>query len=381
MQRRAVFVLFFANGASFASWLPRVPEVRDHLDLSLGSLGLVLLGTGLGGLASSAIGGVLVDRVGSRRAAVTASVILGVGLPLIGLAPTGLLLAAALVALSSVDAVADIAMNVQAADVSGRSTGSVIQRFHAAWSIGGLVGAGSGTAAAAIGISLAVQLASTGAVLATAVLFVARWLAPHTAATSEPSTEVRRVPALVLLASLAAIVAIVEGTPGDWAAVFVTDVHGATEGVAGLGFVAVTGGMVSGRLAGDRATDWLGGAHLFLGALLLVGIGLVVVITSPVTAVAVFGFALAGLGISVLFPALYLQAATTPGVPSGLGVGVMSSGARVGFLVSPVVVGWLSEVTSLRVGLGVVVGTAIVVALVLSGRLGSVSRRTASSAG
>ncbi len=379
MQRRAVFVLFFANGASFSSWLPRVPEVRDHLGLSLGSLGLVLLGTGLGGLASSAIGGVVVDRVGSRRASVVASVTLGLGLPLIGLAPSGLLLAVALVALSAVDAVADISMNVQAADVSHRSTGSVIQRFHAAWSIGALAGAGSGTVATAVGIGLALQLAITGVVLSVAVVSVASGLSTRTEASSEPSAGARQAPVLVLLAALAAVVAVVEGTPGDWAAVFVTDVHGATDGIAGLGFVAVAGGMVLGRLIGDRVTDWLGGARLFVGALLLVGLGLGVVVTSPATVVAVIGFALAGLGISVLFPALYLQAATTPGVPSGLGVGVMSSGARVGFLVSPVVVGWLSELTSLRVGLGAIVGSAIVAALGLGRRLGSASG--ASSAG
>ncbi len=282
-------------------------------------------------------------------------------------------------ALSAVDAVADISMNVQAADVSGRSSSSVIQRFHAAWSIGALAGAGSGTAAAAAGIGLALQLAITGVVLSLAVASVARGLSPRTDAPSEPSAGARRVPVLVLLAALAGVVAVVEGAPGDWAAVFVTDVHGATDGVAGLGFVAVAGGMVLGRLVGDRVTDWLGGARLFVGALLLVGLGIGVVVTSPVTPVAVMGFALAGLGISVLFPALYLQAATTPGVPSGLGVGVMSSGARVGFLVSPVVVGWLSELTSLRVGLGAIVGTAVVGALGLGRQLRSVSG--ASSAG
>ena len=272
-------------------------------------------------------------------------------------------------------------MNVQAADVSGRSTRSVIQRFHAAWSIGTLVGAGSGTAAAAADIGLAAQLAVTGVVLAAAVLVVAGGLAPRAEAPPQESTGARRVPVLVLLAALAGVVAVVEGAPGDWAAVFVSDVHGASQGVAGLGFVGVTGGMVVGRLAGDRATDWLGGARLFVAALALVGTGVVVVVTSPATAVAVIGFTLAGLGISVLFPALYLQAATTPAVPAGLGVGVMSSGARVGFLVSPVVVGWLSELTSLRVGLGAIVGSAIVAALALGRRLASVSAARAPSGG
>lgn len=368
-QHRAVLVLFFANGATFSSWLPRVPEIRDRLGLSLGTLGLVLLAIGLGGLLSSAAAGVVVDRVGSRRGAVVATVVLGGGLVSIGLAPTALTLGVALVALSAVDALADIAMNVQAADVQRRSGRSVMQRFHAGWSVGAVTGAAIGATAAAFGVSLAVQLAVTGAVLAVGGLAARTSLAVDVEIATEPAGERRRAPVLVLLAALALAVAVVEGTPGDWAAVFGSDVHGASEGVAALGYVAVAGGMVIGRLSGDRATDRLGGQRLFVGALLTVAFGLVVVASSPAVWIAIAGFLAVGLGVSVLFPALYLEAASTPGVPSGLGLGVMTSGARVGFLLSPVTVGALSDATSLRAGLATVIGAAIVAALVLGGML------------
>jgi MFS family permease len=372
-----VLLLFFVNGASFSSWLPRVPEVRDRLDLSLGELGTVLLAVGLGGLVSSAVGGVVVDRLGSRRASVGASILLAGGLPLIGMAPSAVLLAGALLCLSAVDAVADIAMNVQAADVQRRLGRSIIQRFHAGWSIGTVTGAAAGTAAAALEVSLTVQLVATGAVLAALVL----WARPALATDVEPPPPaqegVRRSGAVLLLAGLAVLLALVEGTPGDWAAVFADDVHDASEGIAGLGYVAVAAGMVVGRLAGDRAADHFGGPKLFRLALTVAGVGAFVVVTSPHVAVVIVGFAVTGCGISVLFPALYLQAATTPGVPAGLGLGVMASGARCGFLVSPVTVGAISEATTLRVGISVVIGGAALGALLLGRVAGRMSLRTA----
>ena len=367
-RRRAVVVLFFTNGASFSSWLPRIPEVRERLDLSLGSLGAVLVGMGLGGLITSLVAGGVVDRIGSRVTAVGAAVVLSLGLPLIGLAPSALLLAGALLALSSVDALADVAMNVQAAEVQRLSGRSVVQRFHAAWSIGTVAGAGAGTAAAALGIGLTVQLVGTGLLLAGLALASSGRLPRVADVVEEPDgAPVRRVSAVVLLAFTALSLAMIEGTPGDWAAVFGVDVHGATEGVAGLGFVAVASGMVVGRLGGDRATDHFGERRLFGAALAVVGAGLAIVVLSPVVAVAVVGVAVMGCGISVLFPALYLQAATTPGVPAGFGVGVMSSGARLGFLLSPPITGALSEASSLRIGLGAVVGAAIGASALLSG--------------
>ena len=358
--------LFFANGAAFSSWFPRVPEVRERLGLSLGELGTVLVGIGLGGLVASVLAGALVDRVGSRRAAVGAMVVLGGGLPALGLAPSAILLTAALLALSAVDAVADIAMNVQAAQVQQGSERSVVQGFHAAWSIGTVAGAVSGTVGAALGVPMAWQLVATGIVMGLLALRAWPALVPGLGTPEDETDGHRRLPMVALLAVTAVVVAVVEGTPGDWAAVFASDVHRASDGVAGLGFVGVSAGMVAGRLGGDRATDHLGEGRLFVAAIAVVGVGLVVVVTSPVVGLAVLGFAVIGCGVSVLFPALYLRAATTPGVPAGLGVGVMSSGARLGFLVSPPTVGVLSEATSLRLGLAVVIGAAAVAAVLAS---------------
>lgn len=362
------------NGATFASWLPRIPDLRDRLGLDLGELGLVLLGTGLGGLLASAAGGALIDRVGSRRSCVAGAVALSLALPLVSVAGSAWILFAVLATMGAVDVLTDIGMNVQAAQVQRQASGSVVQRFHGAWSIGSLGGAAVAAVAAASDISLGSQLALTSAALLVAVAL----LAPHLSPVDDPAAEQlggpRRRQVLALLAGVAVAVAVVEGAPGEWSAVFSADVHGASAGVASLAFLAFSGGMVVGRLAGDAATDHFGAATVFRLALVTAGTGLAVVATSPVTAVAVGGFAVIGLGVSVLFPALYLRAADTPGVPAGLALGVMSTGARLGFLVSPAVVGGLASTTSLRVALAAAVGTAAATAFLLDEGLGGGAR-------
>lgn len=354
--------------------MPRIPELRDRLDVDLGSLGVVLLGTGLGGLLASGAGGALVDRLGSRRSCVTAAVLLAAGLPLIGVASTPLGLGAVLVALGAVDVLTDIGMNVQAAQVQREASSSVVQRFHGAWSVGAVTGAAIASAAAAAEVSLARQLTATAVVVIAAVAVAARHLSPDDDPPTPRRDGARRAPVLALLAAVALAMAVVEGAPAEWAAVFGTDVHGAGPGVAGLGFLAVSAGMVTGRFLGDSATDRLGPARVLRGALGVVGAGLVVVVTAPGIAVAIAGFAVVGLGVSVLFPALYLSAADRDGIPAGLGLGVMSTGARLGFLVSPPLVGAIAGATSLRLSLAVVVGTAAAAALVLESALSRAGR-------
>ena len=348
--------------------------MRDRLDIGLGALGAVLLGTGLGGLLASAAGGALVDRLGSRRSCVVAGVLLSAGLPLIALASTPFALAGVLVALGAVDVLTDIGMNVQAAQVQRESTASVVQRFHGAWSIGALTGAAVASSAAAAEVPLGWQLSATSVALIATIAYASRHLSPQDDAPAPQRDGTRRAPVLALLAAVALAMAVVEGAPGEWAAVFGADVHGAGPGVAGLGFLAMSAGMVTGRFTGDAATDRLGPTRVLRLALGLAGTGLAVVVLSPGIAVALAGFLVIGLGVSVLFPALYLSAADREGIPAGIGLGVMSTGARLGFLVSPPLVGALAGATSLRVALGAVVGTAAVAALVLEAALSRAGR-------
>ena len=47
----AVSALFFANGAVYGNWLPRLPEIKDRLEVSNSGLAVALLGGGIGGIA------------------------------------------------------------------------------------------------------------------------------------------------------------------------------------------------------------------------------------------------------------------------------------------------------------------------------------------
>lgn len=366
--------MFAVNGAAFASWLPRLPEVRDRLGLDLDQLGLVLLGTGLGGLVASTAGGALVDRLGSRRSCVAGAVALAVGLPAVASAGEAWVLFAVLAALGSVDVLTDIGMNMQAAQVQRHASGSVVQRFHGAWSLGALGGAAVAATAAGADVSLGRQLAVTSVALVATIAVAARHLSATDDRVVAGASGVRRTPVLALLAAVALAMAVVESVPGDWAAVFTSDVHGAGPGVASLGYLAVAAGMVVGRFTGDAATDRLGAGRVFRGAIAVAAAGLVVVVTSPAAAVALAGFGIVGLGISVLFPALYLQAADTDGIPAGLGLGVLSTGARLGFLLSPPVVGAWAAGASLRTALAVVVGAAALAASALESALARAGR-------
>ena len=65
--RAAVFTAFAINGAAFAAFASRVPDLKHELSLSAGELGLTLLAASLGSVIGLPISGFIVHRLGAAR--------------------------------------------------------------------------------------------------------------------------------------------------------------------------------------------------------------------------------------------------------------------------------------------------------------------------
>ncbi len=362
----AIGTLFFVNGAVFSNWLPRIPEVKDRLQMGNGGLGSTLLGTGLGGLIGSFAVAHVLHRFGTKRVVITAATILTCGIPLIAIAPSPIVLLTLLVWIGFCDVQADMAINSQAATIQEIVGRSVMQRLHGMWSLGFTIGAGMGWLASAARISIGVHLS-----IVAVVMLITVWVArPYLLVDERPavSNDTGRMKILftapvLAMGVMAIAISWMEATPNDWSALAMRDVFHAGR-FTGSGTVIFAGSMLIGRLFGDAVQDRIGAARLFDRAVSLVAFGALLVIVLPWAVSALIGFAVWGLGASVLFPQIYAMAARLPGTTAGAGLGAMSMGQRFGFLVGPLMVGNIAQVTQLKVAFSLVVGAAVIVALV-----------------
>ena len=357
---RSVGLQFWVNGMVFASFIPRLPEIRDRIDVDLGRLGLLLTLGSLGGLVGSGLCGPLIERFGTKRVMLSGALGLVAVLPVVGLADEPWIFLFALLAMQLFDVLTDVAMNMQGSWLSSRRAVPVMSRLHGLWSVGTVLGGALATAAAST-VSLQTHLLAVAAILLATLVYVAPGLltvdyrtATDDPTESAPSSRSWRVASL--FAVLAVMAIIIEMGPTDWAAIRLVEDFGLSPGRAGIGFVAMTSGMVVGRFGGDAATARLGRANLNRTAAFIsaVGLGLATLIPSPQVAVA--GFALAGLGASVIFPGLYDLAARAPGRPGAV-LGAMTAGIRVGLLGLPVAIGALASIDGFTVGTALAVST------------------------
>jgi len=383
--RIAVAVMFFTNGALFANLLPRYPQIKTDLDLSNAAYGLAIASFPLGALLAGLAAGALIRRFRSSRIAVAGTIVVSIGVLVAGIAPSWGALAVALFVAGALDAITDVAQNSHGLRVQRRYGRSIINSFHAVWSIGAVTGGLMGGLAASLGVPRGLHLGVSAVLFSVVALLAYRHLlggpepretAEDTAKRAErdPGHANRRTRMYLVLGALVVIGiagALVEDAGSTWAAIYLSGSLNADVGIAALGFVALVAFQFVGRLLGDGLVDRFGQRAIARcgGALVLVGMG--VALLYPSIPGTILGFGLAGLGVATLVPAVMHEADELPGLAPGTGLTVVSWLMRLGFLFSPPIVGLIADGSSLRVGLLVVPLAGLLVVLlasVLSGR-------------
>ena len=365
-RARPTLALFFlADGFVLASWASRVPAVKSAHGLSDARLGIVLFGIASGALLSMPATAWLVQRVGSRRAVLAATVLNLVPVAVIAsVSGYGALVGVAVLFGCGFGAM-NVALNAHAIALERQARRPILSGLHASFSFGGLAGAGVGALAAGAGVAAGTHLGVAAGVLAALLALAAPGLAlPPQEHGPEPAPLARPRRALLALGAIAFCCLMAEGAAADWSAVFLRDTTGAGPGLAAIGYFAFSGAMASGRLAGDGLVLRFGARTLVRAGATLGAAGLAAALITQTPVTAVLGWAVLGAGLSTIVPITFRAAGrASPAAPSA-GVAAVSSIGWLGFLSGPPVIGFVSSASSsLAVGLGLVVAAVAGIAL------------------
>jgi MFS family permease len=340
----AVALLFAVNGLIIGGYGGVLPSIRERLDLTATHIAILLFITGLAGIVAMQIGGRLSDAIGARQVALA-------GLPLLIAAPSTFAVAttfpvavAGAVLLGLGNGTIDVAMNAVGVQVEAARRRPIMSSFHALWSLGGFVGAGSVLLMAKLlnlrGAAIVMPLLLFVAAVAFVAFVVACKITPPTAVIQHSKDGVRtKIPSIAwLLAIMALAFGLSEGTATDWAALHVTEVAQVDSTAGSLGLVAVSAFMVLIRLLGDRLVARFGRRAVvrFGGICAAVGYSTVTLVSDlPLLLV---GWAVVGLGVGMIAPQVYAIAGHIGG---GRVLAVVVTFGYAAFLAGPAVVGFL----------------------------------------
>jgi MFS family permease len=367
--RIATTVLFALTGAVVAAWSTRLPAIQDRLDLGPGKLGLAILGLEAGAIAGLPAGGALVARIGSPAALRIGFAVYPLGLAAAGVAPGLGALVAAAAAMAAGNSVVDVAVNAQGAELERRCERPVLSRMHAGHGFGLAAGGLVGTAAAAAGVPVAAHFAGaalTGA--GAAVLAIRRLVDDRGHVAGARRRFAWPGGALAPLAVVAFCAFLLDGTAYTWIAVHLRTERAAAPGLAAAAFLLYALTVAGGRLAGDGLVTRFGRRSVVRASALLAAAGATLAIAGPGVAAALAGWAVFGLGLAAIAPAVLGAAPNAaPRLPPPVAIAAVTTVGYLGSFTGPPAIGALAGAAELDTALGVAVAVAAA-AMVLAAR-------------
>ncbi|WP_170110381.1 MFS transporter [Flavilitoribacter nigricans] len=355
-HRWALNAMFLLNGFSYGNWISRLPRFQEIYDLDNGGIGLILLSHAVGALIAMPITGVIIARVGSRRATIYAAWSFLFWMIFIPLAPNVLILGTVFFCMGLSGGMLDVSMNAQAVLVEQVYKKPIMTSFHAVFSLGMMLGAGCGALFIRLGLDIMPHIYS---ILVLCVV-LAWYGTPNLIvdrvrnATAEGGGFQLPNRALIGMGLIAFCCMLGEGAMADWSTNYLEKIAMAAPATAPLGLAAFSMAMMVARFLGDGArARWGDGRLLIAGSFFAaLGLSLILAILEPVVIIIACMFV--GLGLSVIVPIAYSKAGNMPNIEPGVGISMVTTVGYSGFLFGPPIIGFIADWVGLRIALGVV---------------------------
>lgn len=388
--RNAVFVVFGLSGLAMATWVSRVPAIRDHLDVTTGELGVLIFGLAAGSIVGLLASSHVLSWLGARRTIVGSLGAVTLGLTIAGVAssvwPNYFAVFVGLALFGAGQGMCDVAMNVEGAGVERTIKRTIMPLFHAFWSFGTVLGAGLGALLVALSVAVHTHFIIIGLFVIVGAITAVRFfetvpsadvpfedVAPDTDAAPTPTAPVRHTALdrlsiwgngrILLIGLIVLGAAFAEGTANDWLALAMVDDRGFDQATGALLFGVFTAAMTVGRIVGVPILDRFGRVPVLRGSALLAVLGLGIVIAVPDPILTTVGIVLWGLGSALGFPVGMSAAADDPKTAAA-GVSVVATIGYAAFLVGPPALGFLGEYVGLLNALIVVLVLILLAGLV-----------------
>ncbi|KQB44352.1 putative membrane protein [Flavobacterium daejeonense] len=346
--RLATTVFFFISGFGYSSWASRIPAIKEQLHLSEAEFGTVLFAFPIGLMLTMPFTRRILNIMSSRYCMLLGAVMFNVVLALPGFAAFVWQLVLILLIFGGSRNILNLSMNAQALEVQRLYPKSIMTTFHAVWSLAGFAGAGLGYVMVTQHIDPSFHLLG----ISVAMLAVTASFYPMTIE-CEPSKEQSKffsIPDKTLLkfAIICFVSMACENTMYDWSGIYFQNVLHASQKMTTAAFVFFMTAVTLGRFCGDYAVMRFGIKNILLYSAIFISLGFLLCFLLPFVVTTIFGFVLIGIGVSCTVPLVFSIAGKSKNLSSGSALTSISTIGYLGFLVVPPMVGYISEVLSMK---------------------------------
>ncbi|MFE2551749.1 MFS transporter [Streptomyces sp. NPDC059355] len=343
---------FFVQGVTFALLVTRIPAIQDRYGISDGLLPAFLAAVPILAGASSVATEHLVKRVGAATVLRWAQPLVLLALLGVGAGTQMWHAALALGAFGLSVGALDASMNMLGVSLQRAYGRSIMLGFHAAYSLGGIVGASAAWAGAHWHLSLFTSYLPAVVVLLPLAFYGSRSYVDRQDAEDRAAAEkglgAGGFRLLLPLCLVMACAYIGDSTVSNWSAKYLQDVLGSSEQLATVPYNVYMVTTLIGRAVGDLGVRRFGAvAVVRIGTVVAAG-GFAVVAAAPGAWTGMLGFTLLGIGLCVIVPQTFAAAGRLFPGASDTAIARLNIFNYVGFLIGSPLVGGIGDAWSYR---------------------------------
>jgi len=310
---------YFAPAWVFASlnimtgtWVLYLPHIKTKFGLNDAEIGVALFFVALGVLIAIPFVPIVNQKFGVGRSTKIGIMLLALSYNLPLIAPDYWILCAGLLLTGILVGFTDVSMNALVSTIESTHKKHFMSAAHGFFSLGGFIGAGLGSVL--IGLF------------------------------SNPPLHMLVVCGFIILTNLVLVKYF--SNIEHWSNLFLFDIVQVSESKAGLGFIAFSLFMTIGRFLGDGISQKIGSIKIISYGCAIAFAAYFLIITSNLF-LAILGFGMLGLGLSVVIPELFRLAGQSKEIPASVGISIVSGVGFSGFLIGPLLLGLISNSTNL----------------------------------
>ncbi|MGF1701101.1 MFS transporter [Photobacterium makurazakiensis] len=352
--------LFCVLGFNIGSWASRLVDLKIAMAITEAQLGFYLLATSLGAIVAFPITIWFLHNLGARKTSLLLGIAATLLLPLLMLNqsyPIGLIL---MFFEGICCAGINASINTLGSDFEKKHHIKCMSRLHAVFSLG--------LAAAAllsmgvihyISDELIYHSIFVSGVLITLIIYAYFGLDKNEAPTASERKKERKLINIntLILGTIVFCATIIEGSMNDWSAVYLREVIGTTASIAPSGILVFSIAMFIGRLFADNLRQRFPDLVLIAIAGFFVSIVLSIGLFISGLAATWVSFAIVGLTVSLISPAIYATAAAIgPGSLS-----LMATFGSTGGMVGPPLIGFIATHFGLTTGMYMVAASGLII--------------------
>ena len=349
-----VMGIFFIQPVVLGVWLALIPEVQSGLKLDTSQLALGLMGTPAGMLMTLPFAGKVANTFGIRRILYIGFPVYFFSITLIGLVDGLYSLFLVLFLIGVCGSLLTLALNVHAGRVEKHTKRVIMNRCHGFWSLGIMAGSFLGSVLESESTVWLILIICASASFPLALLLCLGLPSYENVNSAEvsPALVINQFPAILIGICLFTFgISMTEGAMANWASVYVKEMLGPEAQGTGYGFGLFAAFVALGRFFGDSLKIKLGTILVSRVFVITSILGLIFLVIANDLWLALAGFALIGLGVSVGFPLAVTAVASIDDKREASYVAFLSLIALIGFLVGPPIIGFLANMTNLKTGL------------------------------